>query len=184
MLSYEFLSHLVPSIIYLLIISLLKIGHFTLTDYLLFWLGGLIGTYLLDIDHFLYCLITKPDKPCSLKAQEFLKKKDYRNFFWLVVNSHYEHQELTFHSALFLPIWIVFCFFILTSSGSLFASSLVMTIYLHLLKDIWDIVRLEKSYQLNFLFWQIKPPAEEKIKKYYVWTVTAAFLLITLYLLR
>jgi len=113
-----------------------------------------------------------------------LREKDYKNAFLVMANTHLEHQELTFHNAVFIPIWIIFSFFILTSSGSLFTSSLVMTMYLHILKDIWDAVRITKNYQLDFLFWQIKIPLEETFKKYFVWSISLLFLLLTLFFLK
>lgn len=184
MLRYEFFSHLIPSLVYLLIISILRIGHYGPVDFLMLWSGGLIGTFFIDIDHLIYCLFTRPNQPCSLKVQELLKKKDYRNAFLAMVNTHLEHQELTFHNAIFIPIWIIFCLFILTSSGSIFASALVMAMYVHLLKDIWEDVRIKKNYQLDTWFWQIKIPLEETIKKYLVWTFNVAFLLLTLFFIK
>jgi len=176
-LSYEFFSHFAVSLIYLTIISLFKIGKFNSLDYFSLWLGGLIGTYLLDIDHLIYCLFFRPEKTSAKKFQALLKEKKYKEALFSLAETHFEHNELIFHNAVFIPIWIILSFFILSSSGSIFASILVMTIYLHLLKDIWDVIRIEKSYNLKFLFWQIKTPIEEKIKRYYVWGITLIFIL-------
>lgn len=184
MLTYEFFSHLIVSLIYLSIISLFKIGRFNSVDYLLLWLGGLLGTYFIDIDHLIYCIFSRPDKSCSTKVQELLKKKNYKKTIFTMAETHFEHDELSFHNAVFIPIWIIFCFFILSSSGSIFASAMVMAMYLHLLKDIWDMVRIKKSYDLKFLFWQIKMPLSEQIKKYYIWGATLVFILESLFFIR
>jgi len=184
MLYYEFFSHLVISLIYLLIISFFKIGRFNTGDYLLLWTGGLVGTYFLDIDHLIYVFLRRPNEVSGLKTKELLKKKDYKRAVIYFANTHFERNELSFHNAIFIPIWIIFCFFILTSADSIFAPGLVMTMYLHLLKDIWDVVRIEKSYNLLFLFWQIKKPLEERIKKYYVWGITVVFVLENFLFLR
>jgi len=46
---YEFLSHLGVTVVYLLFVSLFW-GDFSLS----FWIGGLLGMNLLDLDHLLY----------------------------------------------------------------------------------------------------------------------------------
>ena len=177
MLFYEFVSHLIPSLVYFALIVLFNIGHFRTIDFIFLAVGGFLGTYLIDIDHIIYALITKPDHPSSQEFRKILSQKKYFQALIALVRSHLNHTELPFHNAIFIPIWALFCFFILSSSGSIFASSLVMAMYLHLLKDIWEVARREKNFSLNFLFWQIKSPISLKIKEYYVYIITVVFIL-------
>jgi hypothetical protein len=79
-----------------------------------------------------------------------------------------ERTKLIFHSGLFQLIFIVLAFFVVTSSGSLFARGVVLAFFLHLLVDqAVDLVetgnmdnwtggyRLETSNNQAKIYWSI-----------------------------
>lgn len=166
----EITSHLAVSFFYFLALSVLR---FKIDIALVFlWLGGLLGTFLLDIDHLLYWFVTHPEKEDSTEAKALWQQKGfrgYREMFQLVEKTHCTHDRLIFHTALFQVILFVLAFYIISSGGSFFGSGLVMAACLHLLKDEWQDYRRDKERLADWLFWQIKGiPAQEYLKLYLV----------------
>jgi hypothetical protein len=63
----EILKRLIPTIIFLAILSLL---HWQAKWQLIgLWAGGLIGTFLLDLDNLIYCFFQNPHE-LTLKQRE------------------------------------------------------------------------------------------------------------------
>ncbi|MEK7550561.1 MAG: hypothetical protein AAB535_02145 [Patescibacteria group bacterium] len=111
------------------------INKFFNLSYWLFWVGGLFGTILPDIDHLLYLYL----RPQELTAQRVT----------LLYETRGERRDLIFHTAFFQIIFLVLTFWMITSSGSLFGKGLVLAFSLHLLIDqIVDLVEMQ-----NFSNW-------------------------------
>lgn len=179
MMKKEATSHFLLTFVYFLLVSLfnLRLGF----GLFFLWLGALMGTFLLDLDHFLLGL-DQDNKSYWAERFRFLwKKKEYKRAVFLLGETHLEHRELVFHSVLFQPVLLLLAFFVLTSTGSLFGSGLVMSMNLHLLKDQWQCF-LEEG-KLDWLFWQIKRKVDQGGQKIYLFTVTFFFLLLSLLLL-
>ena len=78
----EFASHLSVTVVYLLIVSL-----FTRNFSLKFWMGGIIGIPLLDIDHLLYLFMHSEEKSCQ-KFFRIWREKKYQEAIFYLVNLH------------------------------------------------------------------------------------------------
>lgn len=155
MFKKEFLSHFFITLIWLLIITLLRWSW--QWNLIWLWLGGFIGTFLIDLDHFIYLFFTNPHELTSQRAQRLWEQKHLKELVILTFNTTEERIRLAFHNVLFQLILFILCFFVLTSTGSLFGSGLVMSMALHLLKDEfheWQVGREERLGQ--WLFWPIK----------------------------
>lgn len=177
-LKKEITTHLIPSIILLTLFIIFFWSQISAFDIITLFAGTLIGTFLIDVDHFIFCFITKPNQPCSQKARAFLNEKKYSQAISTVISSHKNHHQLSFHNAVFIPIWAIFTLFVITSTTSLFAQSLCLASYLHLLKDIWQ-EQLTIPQNLNhWLFWQVKTPVNLTHQRYFVFTITAIFFLL------
>jgi hypothetical protein len=100
-----------------------------------FVLGGLIGVFLPDIDHFIYVYFIKPQDLSSQRVNYYLEKKDTRRAIELLYETRNERKDLVFHSLMFEGIFFVLMFFILSSSGSYFGRGLVISFIVHLLVD-------------------------------------------------
>lgn len=179
MLKKEVFSHLLVAFIYFAIVTIL---NFRLGFGLVFlWLGALVGTFLLDIDHVLRGLDSENKTWWAEKFRFLWNKRKYKEAIFYSAETHLEHRNLTFHSALFQPLLLILAFFVLTSTGSLFGSGLVMSMNLHLLKDEWQCF-LEEG-ELSFLFWQIKRKVDKSTQRLYLIVVTFFFSLLSLLLL-
>lgn len=175
----EIVSHLVVAFVYFGLVSFFSL-HLGL-DLISFWLGALIGAFLLDVDHVLLGLNSETKTEWAVKFRSLWQQKKYQEALQVCFESHLEHRRLIFHSALFQPILLLLSFFVLTSTGSLFGVGLVMSMNLHLLKDEWQTFLGETG--LNWIFWPIKRRINQEGQKVYLWAMTFVFLLLSLLLL-
>lgn len=133
------------------------------------WAGGVVGTFLLEVDHMLY-LVAYPDEPVSFRVREALTARRWQEALAILANTVGERGKLTFHSAFFQVIFWVMCFFVLTSTGSLFGAGLVMAAALRLL--VWEFSWLlggrEEELRMK-LFWQLAIKPTEKQTKSFVY---------------
>lgn len=152
------------------------------------WFGAVLGMFLLDIDHLLYWWYFHPEKEDSKEAksiwnQSGLKfKEKLKKLYNLGQKFHNTHNRLMFHSAIFQVVLLLLSFYILTSGGNIFASGLIMSINLHLLKDEWTDFFERRDYLKDWLFWQVRLGSPLKTLKPYLIIVTLAFLLLTLFI--
>jgi hypothetical protein len=175
MLKKEISSHLLVTIIWLVIVTLLRWQwHWNL---LLLWLGGLLGTFLIDLDHLLYTLVIYPQEVTSLRVKNLLQQRHYKETLTLLIDTHDERLKLAFHNAPFQVVFWVLCFFVLSSTGSLLGSGLVMAMALHLLKDEWELLFQGKEEHLRqLLFWPVKKEISFNQQKTFLLLMIIVFL--------
>lgn len=171
----EIISHLIVTFAYFLLVSILRwkidLGLIAI------WFGGIIGTYLLDIDHLLYWYILHPEADDSRQAKILFKNQDYKGIYQLLSAVHQSHTKLIFHTALLQIVLLILSVYVLTSGGSVFGSALIMAANLHLLKDVWhDYFARGKTAAIEWFFWQIKGVVWEKYITIYLSIASLVFL--------
>ena len=114
-------------------------------DHLIFWLGGLIGILLIYIDHFVYAFFLNTSESVSQQAAGMANNKNYGKALEILLKGHSQKDRLIFHSALFQVVFIVFAFFVLTSTGSLLGRGIVLGMLSHLLVDMTQDLSTEKN---------------------------------------
>lgn len=150
------------------------------------WLGMSVGTFLLDIDHFIYWFVTHPEEEDSKEARMVWEKKGIGGMGEmgeLLGKCHQAHTKLIFHSLVLQAVLLLLAFYILTSGGSLFASAFILAINLHLLKDEWQDYFRSPARLNNWLFWQVRGINTEKYLDFYLTAVSLIFLLLTVFIL-
>lgn len=100
-----------------------------------FWVGGIVGNLLPDLDHFIYVYFLKPHELTSQRVGYMMEKRNFSRSFRLLIETRSERTKLIFHSGPFQLIFVVLAFFVITSSGSLFSRGVVLAFFLHLLVD-------------------------------------------------
>lgn len=100
-----------------------------------FFLGGVVGTILPDIDHFLYVYLLNSTDLTSQRAVFLLSKKDWLRTFDLLAETRYMRTKLIFHTVLFQLIFVVLAFWVVSSSGNIFGRGLVLGFLFHLVVD-------------------------------------------------
>lgn len=115
-----------------------------------FWAGGVVGTFLPDIDHVLYVFMLKPYELTSQRIKFLLQRRDIKRVVELLYDTRSERKGLIFHTAGFQLIFLLLTFWVVTSSGSIFGRGLVLAFSLHFLIDqITDISQIGSLVNWN-----------------------------------
>lgn len=118
---------------FFVLITLLK--HYFNLSYWPFWVGGVVGLLLPDIDHLIYIYVIKPGDLSSQRVNYLLDKKDIFKSLEVMYETRSERKELVFHTIFFQIIFFVLTFWMMSSSGSYFGKGLVLSFALHLCVD-------------------------------------------------
>jgi hypothetical protein len=159
----ELLVHFAFLVSLFIFISLAR-GYVALTFWP-FWLGGIIGTLLPDVDHFIYVFLLRPQELNSQRANQMLGRKDVFATLEFLAETRYERTKLIFHTATFQLIFLVLTFLVLTSSGSLFGRGLVLGFLIHLLID--QLVDLIDTKNLSNWLRNMPVSLEGREKQYF-----------------
>lgn len=100
-----------------------------------FWLGGLIGMFLPDVDHLIYVYFLQPQELTSQRVNFLLERREVKRTLELLYETRSERHGLIFHTVFFQLIFLILTFWIMTSSGSFFGKGLVLSFSIHLLVD-------------------------------------------------
>lgn len=100
-----------------------------------FWIGGIIGTFLPDVDKLLNVYVFNPKSAESTKVSELIKERKAEETIAALSNMPDQNQNRLFHSARFQFIFLLFTFWVVSSSNSLFGWGLTLAFTLHLLID-------------------------------------------------
>lgn len=178
----EIRSHLLATFIYCLILLPLVVLKWRL-GLVFFLIGAGLGTFILDLDHLLYAFFHKPHEPSSHKIRVLFRRRDWQGLLRVLQECHEEHRELFFHQAVFQVIFLIFSFFMVTSTASFLAKGLVMAANLHLLKDEWQDQIKSPPHLNKWLFWQLKTTVDLRTQKFYLLGASGVFLLLNLILI-
>lgn len=176
-LKKELTSHFLVMVVWLAAISLLRWQW--RVELVWLWVGGLVGTMLLDLDQILHSLIIYPEE----KAKELWEKKRFFEFLNYLAETYWQRRKLPFHNAVFQLFWLVFCFWVLTSTAGLFGKGLVMAMNLHLLKDEIHLLLKGREEELkDWLFWPVRREVSFREQKVFVGAMGVGFLILSLLL--
>ncbi len=143
--------------------------------YWLFWVGGLIGIFLPDIDHFIYAYFVKPQDLTSQRIGYLIDKRNIQRSIELMYETRSERKGLIFHTILFQMIFLVLTFWMMSSSGSLFGRGLVLSFALHLAVD--QLIDLTEIGNLNNWFKDLPFVLDVDKSKTY-WMITTIIVLV------
>lgn len=152
-------------------------GGFSLSNVVGLLAGFLVGSFLLDIDHFIYWFISFPKGPESLAAQALLREKKYKKLFEYLIDTRRQQTSLIFHHVYFQAVIFVLGIFVFTSTASVFTRSLIVFLSLHLILDQWrDFVSRPNRLQ-EWLFARLKLRLPLRFLKHYLFLSTFVFLI-------
>jgi len=129
----DIITHATFLLSFFLVITLIK--HWFRLNYLYFWLGGFVGTFLPVFDHVFYVYILRPYEQASIDIRNLLSQRQFKRALSLIYFTKRERIKLILHTAYFQIIFLVLSFLVITSSGSLFGRGLVLAFSLHLFID-------------------------------------------------
>lgn len=129
------------------------IGGNLSSEYWPFWLGGVIGTILPDVDHLIYILFLNPQELTSQRFNYLLRKKAIGRAGTLLTETKNERKEMVFHSFFFQIIFFLLTLFVVSSTSSIFVYGIVLAFSLHFLADqVIDMVELKTLENWGKLF--------------------------------
>ena len=169
----EILTHFVSLFVFFALITLAK-GQYEL-GVLLFWLGGVLGTALPDVDHVIYVYFLRPEEYNSQRTVHMVQAGGLKESFKFLAETRSERTRLIFHTFYFQLIFYVLSFLVITSSGSLFGRGLVLAFLLHLLVD--QMIDYKKTGSINNWFRDLPVMQDVGNQKVYMVIVSILFLL-------
>lgn len=126
----EVLNNLIYLFIYFVFVTLFnKLFSFT---YWPFYIGGLVGLFMPNLDHLLHVFVFKPFELTSQRVSILIKEKRYKEALILLYDTKNERNDLIFHTTNFQLIFAVLTFWVISSSGNLFGRGLVLGFFLNL----------------------------------------------------
>lgn len=168
----ETIIHFIFFISFFLFASLVR-GWFEV-PYIFFWLGGLVGTLLPEVDHLIYIYFLNPQEHTSLRVMHKVSIKDITGVFSLLADTRTERKNLVFHTALFQLVFVILSFLVITSSGSIFGRGLVLAFLIHLLID--QIIDYVEIGNLNNWFRILKISLDNEKTRIYISVVAVIVL--------
>lgn len=129
----ELFIHFAFWISFFIIVSIFR--NYLSFGYWQFWVGGVIGTILPNIDHLIYVFFLNPQELTSQRVSFLLKRKEIFRIFSLLSETRSERKNLIFHTFVFQIIFIIVTFLVFSSSTSLIARGIVLAFSIHLLVD-------------------------------------------------
>ncbi|BCX14350.1 MAG: hypothetical protein KatS3mg088_033 [Patescibacteria group bacterium] len=143
-----------------------------------FWLGGIVGTFVVDLDHLLYAFLLNKNDLASQRALYYFKNRQYLKGLLILWDAKDNRTHQVFHSFSFQLIFLVLTFWVVSSSGNYLAIGLVLAFSLHLFVD--QLSDLLESGNLDLWkngFWQVK--IEGRNQLFYWIIVFSSFLLLS-----
>jgi len=140
--------------------------------YAFFVVGGVIGYFFIYIDRFVQIFLDRQGK--KDKVPELDDVKEYMD---QAIKSNRVQPVL--HSTYFLLIYLPLALFVITSSGSAVGVGLILGIGVYYLTDLWTHYN-DHPYITHTYLSEIKHTFTASQARYFLWSVVAIFVLLTI----
>jgi hypothetical protein len=137
----EVINHLLYFISYFAFLIIAN-SLYSVTYWPLF-VGGIVGLFICYADHLLHVFAFNPQELTSQRIIQLVKEKQYKVALKLLYDTNEERKNLVFHTIQFQIIFAVLTFWVVSSSGSLFARGLVLSYFLSLV--IYNLKKVVKN---------------------------------------
>ena len=170
-----------PLLAFLLIALSWIVRAVPFTRFLSLFLGFLIGSFILDTDHFLYWLVINPSLDDSRQIKEAISQKKISTVIKIFRSSSGHQTSLIFHHYFFQTVLCLISIFIFTSSGNSFAMAALIAANLHLLSDeTADFVNNPRRLQHWLFAREVKQLSQKSLKYYLLFFYLATALMVLL----
>jgi len=124
----------------------------------------LLGTFVLDLDYFIYAFFLEPEADFSRTLVAFVKHKDILNAFQYIEYHKKEMGERTLHSVVFQLVLVGAVIFSVSAATSVFVKALILSIYVN---SIYRLIELYITDDFEEWFWALKTkPTKPKVLIY------------------
>jgi len=114
------------------------------------YVGGLVGLFMSNLDHLLHVFVLNTQELTSIRVITLVKYKQYKDAIKLLYDTKEERTNLIFHTNNFQLIFTVLTFWVVSSSGNLFARGLVLSYLLSLV--IFNLKKYIAKTDNNFIW--------------------------------
>ncbi len=114
------------------------------------FLLAIIGSLIIDLDHFLQALVYGRKDWYGRGIRQFLKKGQVRNLWIFIRENHKHNTGLVTHNIYFLGFFLVLaiaCFITDRNSGVVFFGAMVLHLIVDILDDIWVLGRINENWK-------------------------------------
>ena len=126
------------------------------------WLGGLIGFYLLDIDHLLDVYFLHPESESSRQVKEAMKSRRWKQVWRGLLATREQRKRLILHSVIFQVVVLVLAVYVVTSGSGMWSRGLVLGFGLRILSE--QVREFMATGKMDSWFWQIKDPVPNNLQ--------------------
>lgn len=180
-------SHFKILFLYLLVVTVLRAeipGNFGMFfDLLGFWLGGVIGTLLLDLDRLIHIYVERPEEQLSQQVKELVRKQQWKEAAGTLILRRREQYNLAFRNVIFAAVFIPVVFFAFTSAARLFGKGLAAGVMVHFLYDAWRDYLKDKERFRSWFMWMVQRDVPLREQKLLLYVLTGIFAFLTFLLL-
>lgn len=130
-----------------------------------FWIGGVLGTLLPDVDHLIYVYVLKPNEASSQKIADLISQKQIVKTWDALTSTRTDRKGLLIHNAAFQILFLVFAILVITS-GSLIGMGITLGFMLHLILD--EVVDYMETGNFDMWFSGFPFTLESRYKQLYL----------------
>ncbi len=151
------------------------VKHYFNLNFWQFWVGGMVGVILPDIDHFIYVFFIKPTDLTSQRINYLLNKKQLSRSVELLYETRDERKGLAFHTIVFQLIFFALTFWMFSSSTSIFGRGMTLSFLFHMSVD--QLIDLNDTGSLDNWFADLPFKFDLKQSRTY-WIISTALVLL------
>jgi len=121
-------------------------------------LGAVLGTFLLELDYFVYAFFLEPEKSFSITLKGFVEHKDYTGAINHIYYNKEEVKDKTLNSVLFQIALAGTALFVASSTSGLLIKTLILSTFAN---SIYKMVDYYFEGKTNQWFWALKKVPNE-----------------------
>ncbi len=183
------ISHLRVLFVYLFVITFFRILRLQVSvslgsflNLFGFWVGGVIGMVLLDIDRLIHVYVEHPELELSKEVKQKVSEQNWQGAIDTLLAKRFEQNHLAFRSGVFAVIFVPVVFFAFTSASNLFGKGLAAGVMIHFLFDAWrDNLRYKERFN-EWILWMVQREIPIAQKRLLLFGLTGVFGLLSLLL--
>ena len=142
------------------------------------WIGGLFGYFLLDVDHLLDVFFLHPDNPENQQVKQAIAGRNWAKTWQILISTAPQRKHLVLHTVIFEAVIAVLAIYVATSSGGLFPSAVVLSFWLRILSE--QTREYMSTGKMDSWFWQIKDPVPSNLQAVFLTAGIIVWIIISL----
>lgn len=146
------------------------------------WIGGLIGFFILDIDHLLDIYFIHPDTEYGKKIIKSVKNTDWKGAWSEMLSTVDQRPQLVMHSLIFEIIVAILGLYVVTSDHTFLGQALILSLMLRIVSE-----QVREYMHLNNIdtwLWQIKEPIPQNLQAVFLAVGIIVWIIFNLAVLR